>query len=122
MKVFCVGLSHHETKVETRECFAGDATTQAKLRECGCSELLLLSTCNRVEVYGATEKDLSATVYDIAMQAQPSTLQVQEVYAVSNTSKPPRTFMNATYRPNRAGRIGSRDHDVESGPARSRVR
>jgi len=50
-----------------------------------------------VDVYddGATEKDLSATVYDIAMQAQPSTLQVQEVYAVSNTSKPPRTFMNA---------------------------
>jgi hypothetical protein len=50
-----------------------------------------------VEVYddGATEQDLSATVYDIAMQAQPGTLQVQEVYAVSNNSKPPRTFMNA---------------------------
>src|SRR4051812_43590120 len=59
MKVFCVGLSHHDTKVETRESFAGDATTQAKLRDCGCSELLLLTTCNRVEVYGATEKDLS---------------------------------------------------------------
>src|SRR5437762_6958715 len=40
-----------------------------------------------VDVYddGATEKDLSASVYDIAMQAQPSTLQVHELHAVSNT-------------------------------------
>lgn len=58
MKIFCLGLSHHQTKVETRESFAGDASTQARLRECGCSELLLLSTCNRVEVYGAAEKEL----------------------------------------------------------------
>ena len=55
MNLFCVGLSHHQTKVETRERFAGDAETQSRLRSAGCAEVLLLSTCNRVEVYGAAE-------------------------------------------------------------------
>lgn len=56
MNVFCVGLSHHETKVETLEAFGGDAQTQKLLWEAGCSEALLLSTCNRVEVYGVADK------------------------------------------------------------------
>ena len=55
MNLFCVGLSHHQTKVETREHFAGDAETQTRLRQAGCTEVLFLSTCNRVEVYGAAE-------------------------------------------------------------------
>ncbi|HEY2124351.1 MAG TPA: glutamyl-tRNA reductase [Chthoniobacterales bacterium] len=55
MNLFCVGLSHHQTKVETREHFAGDAETRSRLRSAGCAEVLLLSTCNRVEVYGASE-------------------------------------------------------------------
>ena len=55
MNLFCVGLSHHQTKVETREHFAGDTETQGRLRRAGCAEVLLLSTCNRVEVYGAAE-------------------------------------------------------------------
>ncbi len=55
MNVFCVGLSHHQTKVETLEHFAGGADTAARLRGAGCAETLLLSTCNRVEVYGAAE-------------------------------------------------------------------
>jgi glutamyl-tRNA reductase len=55
MNLFCVGLSHHATNVETRERFAGDAETGCALRNSGCAEALLLSTCNRVEVYGAAE-------------------------------------------------------------------
>lgn len=58
MKLFCVGLSHHQTKVETREQFTGDAETKARLRNAGCIEVLVLSTCNRVEVYGAADKDI----------------------------------------------------------------
>ena len=53
MNVFCVGLSHHQTKVETLEYFAGGADAPSRLRGAGCVEALLLSTCNRVEVYGA---------------------------------------------------------------------
>lgn len=53
MNLFCVGLSHHTTSVETREQFAGHAEVDCVLRNSGCAEALLLSTCNRVEVYGA---------------------------------------------------------------------
>jgi glutamyl-tRNA reductase len=64
MNLFCVGLSHHESKVETLEHFAGHAETRDLLRQAGCSETLLLNTCNRVEVYGAAGSPPSTT--DIA--------------------------------------------------------
>jgi glutamyl-tRNA reductase len=59
MNLFCVGLSHHTANVETRERFAGSAGTESILREAGCAEALVLATCNRVEVYGASEKRVS---------------------------------------------------------------
>jgi glutamyl-tRNA reductase len=59
MNLFCVGLSHHTANVETRERFAGSAGAESTLRAAGCSEALVLATCNRVEVYGASEKRVS---------------------------------------------------------------
>ncbi|MBO0696552.1 MAG: glutamyl-tRNA reductase, partial [Verrucomicrobia bacterium] len=59
MNLFCVGLSHHTANVETRERFAGGPGAECPLREAGCTEALVLSTCNRVEVYGASEKRVS---------------------------------------------------------------
>ncbi|HZR05416.1 MAG TPA: glutamyl-tRNA reductase [Candidatus Udaeobacter sp.] len=59
MNLFCVGLSHHTANVETRERFAGHAQSECILRDAGCTEVLLLATCNRVEVYGASEKRVS---------------------------------------------------------------
>jgi glutamyl-tRNA reductase len=53
MNLFCVGLSHHTANIETRERFAGHPGTNSVLRNSGCSEALVLSTCNRVEVYAA---------------------------------------------------------------------
>src|ERR1700726_2923709 len=55
MNLFCTGLSHHVANVETRERFAGHAETECVLRRAGCSEALLLSTCNRVEVYAVSD-------------------------------------------------------------------
>jgi glutamyl-tRNA reductase len=55
MNLFCVGLSHHTANVETREHFAGGKETNCVLRNSGCAEALVLTTCNRVEVYGAAE-------------------------------------------------------------------
>jgi glutamyl-tRNA reductase len=54
MNLFCVGISHHTADVETRERFAGHAETECVLRSSGCTEALLLTTCNRVEVYAAS--------------------------------------------------------------------
>jgi glutamyl-tRNA reductase len=56
MNLFCVGISHHTANVETRERYARGHDIAAALREgSGCAEALLLSTCNRVEVYGVAE-------------------------------------------------------------------
>ena len=59
MNLFCIGLSHHTANVSTREQFAGNATAESIAREAGCAEALLLTTCNRVEVYAVSEKRIS---------------------------------------------------------------
>ena len=59
MNVVVIGLSHHSSPVELRERFA---FAEAKipealksLRESGiAAEAVILSTCNRVEIYAAT--------------------------------------------------------------------
>jgi glutamyl-tRNA reductase len=68
MELFCLGLSHHTAAVSLRERFAvpepETAAVLAALREkAGCAEAVLLSTCNRVEIYGAArgaERAMSA--------------------------------------------------------------
>ena len=60
MDLFCVGISHHTADVQIRERFAGHAAIHRVLREeAGCAEALLLTTCNRVEVYAAGEPAIS---------------------------------------------------------------
>src|SRR5881396_3380665 len=59
MNLFCLGLSHHTADVATREQFAGTATAESILRQTGCAEALLLTTCNRVEVYVVSQKRVS---------------------------------------------------------------
>jgi glutamyl-tRNA reductase len=59
MNLFCVGLSHHTANVATREQFAGNATAESIVSQAGCTEALLLTTCNRVEVYAVSPKRIS---------------------------------------------------------------
>jgi glutamyl-tRNA reductase len=59
MNIVVIGLSHHSSPVELRErfAFAGDKIPEAlkSLRESGIAgEVVILSTCNRVEIYAAT--------------------------------------------------------------------
>jgi glutamyl-tRNA reductase len=59
MSVVVIGLSHHSSPVELRERFAFAETkipdALKSLRDSGiASEALILSTCNRVEIYVAT--------------------------------------------------------------------
>jgi glutamyl-tRNA reductase len=53
MNLFCIGISHHTAKVETRERYAGQRSEEALRVETGCAEALMLATCNRVEVYAS---------------------------------------------------------------------
>ncbi|PZR70673.1 MAG: glutamyl-tRNA reductase [Chthoniobacterales bacterium] len=53
MNLFCVGISHHTANVETRERYAAPRSEEVWRAECGCDEALLLTTCNRVEIYGS---------------------------------------------------------------------
>ena len=60
MKIFCVGLSHHTAGVSLRERFAVDEAALVETlawlrREAALHEVVLLSTCNRVEVYGLAD-------------------------------------------------------------------
>jgi glutamyl-tRNA reductase len=59
MNLFCIGISHHATDLEVRERFAGSTAAESFLREkLSCSEALLLTTCNRVEVYGSAPRSV----------------------------------------------------------------
>ena len=61
MSIVCIGVNHQTTPISLRERFAlSEAQMRAALARCGCgdreatgpySELILLSTCNRVEMY-----------------------------------------------------------------------
>jgi glutamyl-tRNA reductase len=60
MEILCLGLSHHTAPVELREKFAiPDREVGAAAKQLGTapgvSEALIVSTCNRVEFYAATE-------------------------------------------------------------------
>src|SRR5207247_9806044 len=56
---FCFGLNHRIAPIEARERFAGHARSSALLRDLGCSEVLLLTTCNRVEIYAAADANIA---------------------------------------------------------------
>jgi glutamyl-tRNA reductase len=61
MEILCLGLSHHTAPVELRERFAipeGEiATAATHLRTApGVSEAVVISTCNRVEIYVAADQ------------------------------------------------------------------
>jgi len=65
MELFCLGLSHHTAPVSLRECFAVPEAESAEVlsvlrQEAGLTEAVLLSTCNRVEVYGAARRGREA--------------------------------------------------------------
>jgi glutamyl-tRNA reductase len=59
MNFFCFGLNHRAAPIEARERFAGHARSPALLRDLGCREVLLLTTCNRVEIYAAADANIA---------------------------------------------------------------
>ena len=59
MSIFCVGISHHTATVETRERYAGACPEHEWRSVLGCAEVLVLTTCNRVEVYASAERSIT---------------------------------------------------------------
>jgi glutamyl-tRNA reductase len=57
--IFCVGVDHHSTPLRVREVLAslaGERWIQHLIEHEGAAEVVFLSTCNRVEIYGRSEK------------------------------------------------------------------
>ena len=83
MNLFCVGLSHHTAKVETRERYLRNHEVDRELREsCGCTEAILLSTCNRVEVYGVSEGEVENTTIARCLATASSALTQAEALSL----------------------------------------
>ena len=62
MNIFCIGINHRTAAVSLRERFAvGEGSMSSLLadlrREASLGEAVVLSTCNRVEVYGLSGDD-----------------------------------------------------------------
>ena len=82
MNLFCVGLSHHTANVETRERYARNTAVDATLRErTNCAEVLLLSTCNRVEVYAVSNGAVENEAIKQCLTAPPSGGQLDDTAA-----------------------------------------
>ncbi|MCU0771054.1 MAG: glutamyl-tRNA reductase [Verrucomicrobia bacterium] len=70
MPIVVVGLSHHSSPVEVRERFAIDPqrvpTLLQELRAGGqADEAVILSTCNRVELYAVTSSNAQESCHDL---------------------------------------------------------
>jgi glutamyl-tRNA reductase len=69
MNVVVIGLSHHSSPVELRERFAFAETkipdALKSLRNLGFAEAVILSTCNRVEIYAATALEPGVVIAEL---------------------------------------------------------
>jgi glutamyl-tRNA reductase len=80
MNLFCVGISHHTANVETREHYAG-GVSEAELLATGIwKEALVLSTCNRVEIYGSSERAVATDEIMAALWQSKARLEETDVF------------------------------------------
>lgn len=78
MKIICIGLSHHTAPIELRERLTySTEALKAALARCGCgndtqstnlTELAILSTCNRLEVYATGHADRSDALIEFVSE------------------------------------------------------
>jgi glutamyl-tRNA reductase len=73
MSVFCIGISHHTATVEARERYVGAGPEREWRNALGCDEVLVLATCNRVEVYGVAERQIAtAEIIQFLQKCEPA--------------------------------------------------
>lgn len=81
MNLFCFGLNHRTAAIEARERFVGHARSQAVLRELGCEEVLLLTTCNRVEIYASAKRNLASNDLAESLRSDGETSSKEDLLA-----------------------------------------
>lgn len=67
--IFCIGVDHHATPLGVRELLASSARERwipHLIEHEGAAEVVFLSTCNRVEIYGRSESRGPAIVSSLA--------------------------------------------------------
>ena len=67
--IFCIGVDHHATPLKVRELLASSAVERwipHLIEHEGAAEIVFLSTCNRVEIYGRSEKRGPSIIADLA--------------------------------------------------------
>lgn len=79
MEIHCLGLSHKTASLQLLEAaYFTEEQVRAALARCGCRpedqesdllELTLLSTCNRVELYGVLAGDSAQALYEILTES-----------------------------------------------------
>lgn len=72
--LFLLGSSHRTAPLEVRESFAlGDESAQKLYQQLktapGLNECLILSTCNRVEIYGVADRQSSREQFELSLQS-----------------------------------------------------
>jgi glutamyl-tRNA reductase len=80
MNLFCVGVSHHTANVETRERYAGGVGETELLATGIWKEALVLSTCNRVEIYGSSERPVATEEVQSALGQAQTRLDEADVF------------------------------------------
>lgn len=91
MKILCVGMNHRSAPLDLRQCLAFDKTqTERALASLktryDTAEFVILSTCNRVEIYSASPVDDHPTAADLVAElarlhhVEPQMLSGETVY------------------------------------------
>jgi len=98
MNVFVAGLSYKTAPVEVRET-AGSAPVPSDLLRLPAQlnaeldEVVLLSTCNRVEIYGATASWVQGKVHRLSAQLLPGGLDLDPLHLRQGRHRSGRTFV-----------------------------
>lgn len=95
MHIHCLGINHHTAEVSLREqlAFSDDSLKAALARlGCGrgmrpqaCTEMVILSTCNRVEIYALAPQESFRVLEEFLAEAQdvPRSIFAEQLYRYS---------------------------------------
>ncbi|MEK7809249.1 MAG: glutamyl-tRNA reductase, partial [Chloroflexota bacterium] len=89
MPLLCLGISHHTSPIELRERLSfSSSALEAALARFGCggnarltgiTELVILSTCNRLELYAYLTEDAASTYPNLFIPLSDFLVEVSDI-------------------------------------------